>query len=187
MSRATRSGWDWLVEVCNHVGAALLVLAAVGVSFLSAVKLPHWWLGILIFFGLYTILFAEGAFRVWSEADRRSGHLVVPVGPIDTVASKREFIANQLAYAIELRDEAKAMDFEAWFQQQENLRIKDLLLEWERSVASLLRRNFGPAAEKQFSRGDDGGVDTFVQSNIEYLCDYIDRRCGHLEAIRDAL
>ena len=182
--RATLSGWDWLVEVCNHVGAALLVLAAIGVSFLSAVKLPHWWLGILIFFGLYSILFAEGAFRVWSEADQQAR---AASGSPDTAEAKRAYLTRELKYGRELRDEAKVMDNEAWFQNQEGARIAALLLEWETTVGSRLRRDFGPSTERQFSRNDDGGADTFTHSNIAFMCDYIDRRCRHLEAIRDAL
>jgi hypothetical protein len=65
---ATVSGWHWLVEVSNHVGAIALVLLIVGVSAFSAVKLPHWWIGGLILLGAYVLLFAEGAFRIWREA-----------------------------------------------------------------------------------------------------------------------
>jgi hypothetical protein len=72
---ATVSGWLWLVELSNHAGALLLLLAAVGVSAFSAVKLPDWWWGALILFGFYVLLFGEGAFRLWREygdaADRR--------------------------------------------------------------------------------------------------------------------
>jgi hypothetical protein len=70
---ATRSGWDWLVEVSNHVGlAALIVLAATGVSVFGAWRLPHWWYGLLILFAFYVLLFGEGAFRVWrAVADTR--------------------------------------------------------------------------------------------------------------------
>jgi hypothetical protein len=72
---ATASGWLWLVELSNHVGAFLLLLAAVGVSAFSAVKLPDWWWGAPIFFGFYVLLFGEGAFRLWraqgDAADRR--------------------------------------------------------------------------------------------------------------------
>ena len=69
MGRATLSGWNWLVEVSNHAGAIALVLLAIGVSLFSAVKLPHWWLGALILLGFYVLLFGEGSFRVWREAD----------------------------------------------------------------------------------------------------------------------
>ena len=68
--RATRQGWLWLVEISNHLGAAALVLLALGISAFSAVKLPHWWFGILILGGLYVLLFAEGAFREWNRAER---------------------------------------------------------------------------------------------------------------------
>jgi hypothetical protein len=64
---ATVSGWRWLVELSNHIGALLLLLAAVGVSAVSAVKLPNWWWGALVLFGFYVLLFGEGAFRLWRE------------------------------------------------------------------------------------------------------------------------
>jgi hypothetical protein len=72
---ATASGWLWLVELSNHVGAFLLLLAAVGVSAFSAVKLPDWWWGAPIFFGFYVLLFGEGAFRLW-----RARRAMPPIG-----------------------------------------------------------------------------------------------------------
>ena len=181
--RATFSGWNWLVEVSNHVGAAILVLAAIGVSVL-AFRLPHWWVGLVVLSVLYVLLFGEGAFRIWRDADQQAR---AAAGSPDTAEAKRAYLTRELEYGRELRDEAKVMDNEAWFQNQEGARIAALLLEWETTVGSRLRRDFGPSAERQFSRDDDGGADTFTHSNIDFMCDYIDRRCRHLEAIRVAL
>jgi hypothetical protein len=65
---ATIVGWRWLVEVTNHLGAIVLLLLAIGVSTVSAVKLPDWWLSLPIAFGFYALLFGEGAFRLWRDA-----------------------------------------------------------------------------------------------------------------------
>src|SRR5581483_8826169 len=69
MAEATHSGWDWLVEVSNHVGlAALIVAFAFGVSVFGGWKLPHWWYGLLIIAAFYAVLFGEGAYRVYDGA-----------------------------------------------------------------------------------------------------------------------
>jgi hypothetical protein len=60
---ASVSGWRWLVEITNHIGAAAIVLAVVGVSIFSGWSLPHWWWGLFILLGFYVVLFGEGAYR----------------------------------------------------------------------------------------------------------------------------
>lgn len=64
MSEATLSGWEWLVDVTNHVGAAIIILAVLGVSVFSGWKLPSPWWGVLIGVTFGVLLFAEGAYRV---------------------------------------------------------------------------------------------------------------------------
>lgn len=66
------AGWQWLVDATSQIGAVTTVLLALGVTALSALKLPHWWLGLVILGGLYGLLFAEGSYRVWREEDRRA-------------------------------------------------------------------------------------------------------------------
>lgn len=71
MGFVTRAGWRWLVEVTSNVGAVLMVLAALGVSAVAGVTLPHWWLALVVLGGLYGLLFAEGSYTVWREAMER--------------------------------------------------------------------------------------------------------------------
>jgi hypothetical protein len=87
INRATLAGWHRLVELSNHAAAAALVLLAVGVSVLSAVTLPHWWLGLLILTAIYAFLFAEGAFLIWREANAAAQ--VQHRGPFDSFELKR--------------------------------------------------------------------------------------------------
>jgi hypothetical protein len=68
VKQATVSGWQWLVDVSNQAGALALVMLVIGISAFSAVKLPHWWLGLVILAGCYAVLFAEGAFRIHRES-----------------------------------------------------------------------------------------------------------------------
>jgi hypothetical protein len=68
VARASGSGWKWLVDVSNQVGAVVLILAVAGLSVFAGFKLPHWWLGPIIFAACYALLFGEGAFRVWRVA-----------------------------------------------------------------------------------------------------------------------
>ena len=72
LKEASLSGWQWLVELSNQLGAIATLLAVVGVSAFSGWKLPHWWLGLVILAGCYAALFAEGAYRVASAAKARA-------------------------------------------------------------------------------------------------------------------
>lgn len=66
---ASLAGWNQLVELSNHVGAALLVLLLVGLSVGSSVRFPHWWIGLIVFAAGYMLLFAEGAFHIHGEVE----------------------------------------------------------------------------------------------------------------------
>ena len=59
---ASVSGWRWLLDVWNHVGLALYLLALAGAGFASF-KLK-WWIGLILLGVLLCALFFEGAFRV---------------------------------------------------------------------------------------------------------------------------
>jgi hypothetical protein len=72
VARATVVGWNWLVQVGNHVGVLLLVLLAIGVS-VSAVTLPYWWMSVPILVGFAVVLFGEGAFRLWRKGQEEVG------------------------------------------------------------------------------------------------------------------
>jgi hypothetical protein len=65
----SRAGWAWFVDVCNHVGAVLLLLSVVGVSIFSVVRLSHWWIALVATLGLGLVLFVEGAYRVCRAAE----------------------------------------------------------------------------------------------------------------------
>ena len=68
---ATFSGWTWLVAISNQLGAIALVGFAVGISILGAVKLPHWWWGLIILLGFFVVMFGEGAYQV-AIAERKA-------------------------------------------------------------------------------------------------------------------
>ena len=62
---ASISGWRWLLNVWNHVGLALYLLALVGAGFVSFQF--RWWVGLIVLVALLVALFFEGAYRVYRE------------------------------------------------------------------------------------------------------------------------
>jgi hypothetical protein len=84
---ATLAGWGQLVELTSQLGAALMGLGVVGVSVATAVKLPHWWWGLIIFVGCYAILFGEGAYRVWRKAVEEANTMG---GALDATIAERD-------------------------------------------------------------------------------------------------
>jgi hypothetical protein len=61
---ASVAGWHWLVEITNQLGAIVLLLGVLGISVVSALQLPYWWLGAVILGAFFVVLFGEGAYRL---------------------------------------------------------------------------------------------------------------------------
>jgi hypothetical protein len=68
--RATTAGWAWLVGFWNRIGLALAILAFVGIGTYTGFRPHHWWLVIVYLAAVLVLCFAEGAYRIWDEADR---------------------------------------------------------------------------------------------------------------------
>jgi hypothetical protein len=65
---SARLGWGWLISVGSHVGAAFVVLLILGVGTVSY-RVSNWWLLALTATVLVLVVFAEGAYRVWSKVN----------------------------------------------------------------------------------------------------------------------
>jgi len=73
--RAIIRGWLWLVRVRSHIGLALAILALVGIGVYTRFRPHHWWWVIVYLAGVLVLCFAEGAYRIWDEADRAATKL----------------------------------------------------------------------------------------------------------------
>ncbi len=81
---ATLTGWRWLAGMATAFGAVVILLGAVGVSVVTAVTLPHWWLSLVVAGGLYAILFTEGSYQVWRDAHARVGEIERKIAELET-------------------------------------------------------------------------------------------------------
>jgi hypothetical protein len=71
LMRVGSSGWNWFVNVWNHVGAITGTLALVGGLVLSFAL--RWWIVLVVLAVLVVVIGFVGSFRVWEDAELRAG------------------------------------------------------------------------------------------------------------------
>ena len=185
MKQASVSGWCWLVEITNHVGAIAILLAVLGISAFSGWKLPHWWLGALILLAFAVVLFGEGAYRVWAKTETSLAEANARLGTLDSDSAKRSYLDRRVGEARGFVEEYAELTDEEWYD--ENPRITEDLVHWENEVRSDIREKWGTEAARKFDLDPETKrTDVFRNRETrEGLTAYVERRIARLTELRN--
>jgi hypothetical protein len=187
--QASASGWAWLVALTGHFGALVIVLAFLGASLTWTLRLRHWWLGPLIFLGVLFVLFAEGAFRLWSEV---SEELRQAQGELDE-REKKEIVLENLARRLILGRHHKPMAL--WYYKEQDPDEYEAELEtartqaqeWARTTYRYIQEKVGwdeaAAFESDYGLPSQYDGPSSYLATEEEIANFVARRCLRLEQI----